>query len=279
MYPEVEWAIENAGGRRGILVVDPDPGIPEALGLALRQRAQVHWTTSGLAGLMMVAEHEVDLAVIEADIPDMPLAGFLRTLRLLRPGLPIAVLGTQPHLQDPKMPEPDVRFSKPLDLKLLLAWITDRLAQGPSRPSGVESPPPAWEVPLQHLEVVRAALEFIERLHWEEARLAVIAQAAGASRSHLCRIFKRVTGISLKRFLTRRRLQAAKELLQEPGLSIREVARWVGFRDASHFNRVFRQWEGLTPSGFRRQAILRGSRSGIPPATDSSPTTCPPWLP
>lgn len=119
--------------------------------------------------------------------------------------------------------------------------------------------------PIQHLEIVRRVLEFIERHHREGTRLAAIALAAGVSRSHLCRIFKRVTGLSLKRFLTRRRLQAAKALLREPGVTIHQVASRVGYRDASHFDRVFRQWEGQTPSGYRRQAIRHAVRIGAFP--------------
>jgi AraC-like DNA-binding protein len=121
-----------------------------------------------------------------------------------------------------------------------------------------------YEIPVPHLEIVRSVLEIINRSYQDGAPLSRIAQAAGVSRSHLCRVFKRVTGLSLKRFLTRRRLQAAKELLQEPGATIDQVARRVGYRDASHFDRVFRQWEGRTPSGYRRQVILRAFRNGVP---------------
>ena len=64
MYPKPEGGNRTGEDRRRILVVDPDPRVAEALALALRQRAQVEWATSGMAGLMMAAEQEVDLAVI-----------------------------------------------------------------------------------------------------------------------------------------------------------------------------------------------------------------------
>jgi len=158
----------------------------------------------------------------------------------------------------------DIYFPEPIQLKRLLRWIADCLDQPapPEAGPGVASPPVRYEIPVQHLEIVRWVLEFIDRSYQDGTPLSRIAQAAGVSRSHLCRIFKRITGLSLKRFLTRRRLQAAKELLLEPGAAIDQVARRVGYRDASHFDRVFRHWEGLTPSGYRRQAILRAFRSG-----------------
>jgi AraC-like DNA-binding protein len=91
----------------------------------------------------------------------------------------------------------------------------------------------------------------------------MIVQRAGVSRSHLSRVSKRVTGLSPKRYLTRRRLQAAKGLLRNPEAAIHQVASKVGFKDTSRFARVFRRWEGQTPSRYRRQAILRAKRSGL----------------
>lgn len=266
----------NEEGRWRILIVDPDPAVAEAVALALRRWARVEWVTSGMAGLMLAAKEEVELAVIEADIPDMPSTEFLRAVRLLRPSLPIAIFATRRHLEDSEGGEADIRFSKPFELTALLAWITDHLTQGPPRPSKVESPPVSWGIPPEHLETVRGVLELIERHHRERAPLAVIAQAAEVSRSHLCRIFKRVTGVTLKRYLTRRRLQTAKELLLRPGMTIPEVARRVGYPDASHFDRVFRQWEGLTPSGYRRQAFLRAFRNSLPVTRNGHLTFCPP---
>jgi AraC-like DNA-binding protein len=125
------------------------------------------------------------------------------------------------------------------------------------------SPPVRNEISIAHLELVRSVLEFIDRSSQEVTPLSGMAQAAGVSRSHLCRIFKRIIGLSPKKFLTGRRLQAAKELLHEPGTTIDQVARRVGYRDASHLDRVFRQWEGRTPSGYRRQTFFRALRHGV----------------
>jgi len=145
-------------------------------------------------------------------------------------------------------------------------WIADSLDRPiPPRTEsgpGVAAPPVRYDVSAHHLEIVRWVVEFIERCYQEGTRFSEVAQAAGVSRSHLCRIFKRVTGLPLKRFLTRRRLRVAKDLLGEPGLAIHEVASKVGYPDPSHFNRVFRRWEGQTPSWYRRQMIRQGGPRG-----------------
>jgi AraC-like DNA-binding protein/CheY-like chemotaxis protein len=267
----------NRQGHPRILILDPDPMLAEALALALQRRAQVEWVPAGMAGLMLVAKREVDLAIVEAHLPDMSSADLIGLLRILRPYLPIALLGADPHVEAPGECKADVQFPKPFDLKLVLVWIADRLGERVTCWPKSEPPPAPGEIPPQHLEVVRCVLEFIDRPHGEETPLAMIAQEAGVSRWHLCRIFKRVTGLSLKRFLTRRRLQAAKALLREPGVPIHQVASRVGYRDASHFDRVFRRWEGQTPSRYRRQATLHIRRIGVPSAHNPHFRTIPPF--
>jgi AraC-like DNA-binding protein/CheY-like chemotaxis protein len=269
----------NKKGYPRILILDPDPMLAEALALALQRRAQIEWVPAGMAGLMVVAKREVDLAIVEVHLPDMSSADLMGLLRLLRPCLPIGLLRADPHVETPGECEceADVQFPKPFDLTVVLTWIADRLGERVTCWPKSEPSPATGEIPPQHLEVVRCVLEVLDRRHGEETPPAMIAQEAGVSRWHLCRIFKRVTGLSLKRFLTRRRLQAAKALLREPGVPIHQVASDVGYRDASHFDRVFRRWEGQTPSRYRRQATLQRRRTGIPPAHNPHFRTGPPF--
>ena len=272
MRPDPESDTRGDEGRSTILVLDPDSRIAEALALALRQRAQVEWVSRGTAGLLLAAERKTDLVITHAHIPDVPLSEFLRILRLLRPRVRIALLGTDLPLEGFLESPGEVCFPQPIQLKRLVNWIEGWLDERTSSEAGpgVMSPPVRYEISVLHLEIVRSVLEFIDHYYQDGTPLSRMAQASSVSRSHLCRVFKHVTGLSLKRFLTRRRLQAAKEFLREPRATIEEVARRVGYRDASHFDRVFRQWEGQTPSGYRRQAMLRGLRNGMPLTAETS---------
>jgi len=129
--------------------------------------------------------------------------------------------------------------------------------EGSSRSGGIRSGSTVLQVPVeiprQHVEIVRSVLQFIERRFRDGMPLASLARNVGVSRSHLCRVFRRVTGQSLKAVLTRRRLQAAKEMLRDQRVMIHQVAVRVGYRDMSHFDRVFRRLEGQTPTNYRRR--------------------------
>ena len=265
MHPDSESNARSGEDRPRILILDPDPRIAEALTLALRRRARVERVNSGMAALLVAGERKVDLVIAHAHVSDISSEDFLRLLRLLQPGIRAAVLGEDLPPERFLGAKAEVYFPEPIELKRLLGWVAGCLDQPipPKAGPAVMSPPVRYEIPVQHLEMVRSVLEFIDRSYQDGTLLSGIAQGTGVSRSHLCRVFKRVTGLSLKRFLTRRRLQAAKELLQVPGATIEQVARRVGYRDASHLDRVFRQCEGRTPSGYRRQVTLRAFRNGV----------------
>jgi AraC-like DNA-binding protein len=48
------------------------------------------------------------------------------------------------------------------------------------------------------------------------------------------------------------RKQMASDLLEDPRLSLESVAEKLGYSDVANFNRAFKRWTGLTPSGWRK---------------------------
>jgi AraC-like DNA-binding protein len=74
------------------------------------------------------------------------------------------------------------------------------------------------------------------------------------SASALSHAFKRWTGRGLKRYQTELRLKTADELLaSEPGLTIAEIARRLGYADPLYFSRLYRRHRGRAPSTVRRK--------------------------
>jgi transcriptional regulator GlxA family with amidase domain len=81
--------------------------------------------------------------------------------------------------------------------------------------------------------------------------VADIASAAALSTRHLARVFRHDTGLTLKTYLLRVQVEAAKELLRASDANLDAVAGEVGLYDASHLRRLFRRFEGVSPSEFR----------------------------
>jgi AraC family transcriptional regulator len=82
--------------------------------------------------------------------------------------------------------------------------------------------------------------------------IAEIAHECGLSSGYFARAFKRSTGIPPYRWLTKMRVERAKELLKDPRCELAEIALHCGFVDQSHFTRVFSRSEGYSPGRWLR---------------------------
>ncbi len=82
--------------------------------------------------------------------------------------------------------------------------------------------------------------------------VADLAREAHFSLAQFRRVFHEWAGMSPHEFLQRERLERARRLLENTGLSIEAVARQTGFSGASPFTRAFRQFAGMTPATYRK---------------------------
>lgn len=90
------------------------------------------------------------------------------------------------------------------------------------------------------------------------------ARATGMSKYHFCGRLRSCTGLSFREYLARGRIARAKELLRDRGRSITDIFPDVGFKDRTHFGRVFKKLEGQLPSEFRRRSGGDNPRSRSP---------------
>ena len=104
---------------------------------------------------------------------------------------------------------------------------------------------------------LRRVREFVDARISNDITISDLAAVAGLSQFHFIRAFKGSVGRSPYQYVLSERIDVAKEMLSRADLSIADVARAVGFSDASQLNRVFRKVVGVTPTAFRRE---RGSR-------------------
>ncbi|MBC13060.1 MAG: AraC family transcriptional regulator [Rhodothermaceae bacterium] len=92
-----------------------------------------------------------------------------------------------------------------------------------------------------------AAAEVAKRRMHEPLRVADLAEAACMSEPTFYRAWRNEFGITPVAYLTRLRIDRAKQLLADPERSVTDVAASVGFGSVSHFIRVYREHVGTTP--------------------------------
>lgn len=103
----------------------------------------------------------------------------------------------------------------------------------------------------QESDILRRSLDYIARNYHNRISLDDVSAYVGYSPKYFSRYFKDQTGITFVNYLNRLRIQAAKELLADPNIVIKDVAARVGFENINTFFRVFKQFEGVTPGQYR----------------------------
>ncbi len=87
----------------------------------------------------------------------------------------------------------------------------------------------------------------------QEIRTEDIAKTVGLSPYHLSRLFKTHTGMTMREYLTRERVEAAKQLLAATDRTIPQIASLLRFCDQSYFTMVFRRQTGQTPGEYKKK--------------------------
>jgi len=106
----------------------------------------------------------------------------------------------------------------------------------------------------------------VARHYRDGLTLATVARALASSPRQLQRAYAEFGETTFREDLLARRMAAAAELLAgQPSISVSDVARLVGYRQAPHFAKVFRRRYGLAPAAFRRRAagvVAQGMGAG-----------------
>ena len=104
---------------------------------------------------------------------------------------------------------------------------------------------------------ITRARQFIEANYREDLSLAAVSRQAGMSTFYFCKMFKKVTGVHFARYVSCVRVEKAKNLLLNPNYRISEIAFEVGFQSLTHFNRIFKDIAGQSPTEYRRNLAVK----------------------
>jgi len=105
--------------------------------------------------------------------------------------------------------------------------------------------------------MIRRAQAYIAGHHGDPIGLDDIACAMHVSTYYFCKMFRKTTGLTFTDYVGRVRVEKAKNLLLNPHLRVSEIAYTVGFQSLTHFNRLFHQLTGESPTHFRDRAMGR----------------------
>lgn len=96
-------------------------------------------------------------------------------------------------------------------------------------------------------------IEYINNNIFESIDIEKICSAVHMSKYHLCREFKKNTGVTIMKYILKTRITLAKNMLLKDNLSVTEISNRCGFSSVSYFSRAFKEEAGITPLNFRRK--------------------------
>ncbi|MEY8392417.1 response regulator [Lachnospiraceae bacterium] len=119
-------------------------------------------------------------------------------------------------------------------------------------PSETENKGPLSKEDLFSQPSLQSILEEMKLDYNKDISLTKLAKKYGISPGYLSMQIKQELGISFSEFITTKRMQKAKELLQNETFSVSEVATAVGYHDYFYFTKAFKKMLGISPSKYRK---------------------------
>ncbi|MBM7580146.1 response regulator transcription factor [Jeotgalibacillus terrae] len=99
---------------------------------------------------------------------------------------------------------------------------------------------------------VQAGRDYIDNHMDRQMTIREVAEHVHLNPSYFSVIFKEQTGLTFSEYVTRKRLQKAKHLLLTTSMPVADIAESAGYQTAKYFNKIFKEYEGITPGRFRK---------------------------
>ena len=248
--------------KKTILIVEDDPHMIALHRDFLSQNYTVILKTDGKKTLRYLKEAgNIDLAIIDFRLPDMSGIEVLKEVKRAMPFIPaifitgygsedIAVkafrCGAREYIKKPFVYD---EFLKRVDFCLSLTEIQQVKKRKPVLNEQEDDAADASASKKNYS--LQQAKKYIDNNYTAKIALEEVAEIAGVSMYHFCRLFKEMTGLTFQSYVNRLRIEQARNMLNDDGFSITQIAFSVGYSDLTHFDRIFKKVEGCTPTQYK----------------------------
>ena len=258
-------ARDRAAWRQRILVVDDDSLVQEVVTLFLCDAYDISHATTWAEALAVLRREPIALIVLDYRLPDRTGLDVLTELKATRPALPVIMMtGYGSEWICASAFKLGVRdyITKPANAIELVAAVRRILREASEQDGGSEHTDEhdgaqlaARAFTVRSDVSIQKVTGLIQQRYWDELSLSGLAREVGMSKYRLSHRFREVMGVTFRSYLTRVRLERAKTLLTSGNASITEVAQRVGFGDLPRFDKLFKRYTGMTPSGYRTRGV------------------------
>lgn len=107
--------------------------------------------------------------------------------------------------------------------------------------------------PAKALSVVEKVKEYIDGNYGQEITRNDIAEQVYLNPDYLSRLFKKETGMSISAYLLKKRIDTAKELLEQTSMPVNVISMYVGYHNYPYFTRIFHENTNYSPIEYRKK--------------------------
>lgn len=249
-----------------IMIVDDEPrtreGVRKVLEAWSAGRYEVRTASSGVEALEWLKTNEVNLLVTDIRMPEIGGLDLIEQVSAMPLPPVFIIISGHPEFD---YAQRALQFGvveyllKPLDKTKLVQAVEMALKREEERGRVVRmgklfDPKLMKTVQQEKLysPPIQQAIDFIDEHLQEHLTLREIADHLHMNASYFSVLFKEQLGLTFTEYLTRRRVQRAKELLSGTRQSIAEIAEEVGYQTDKYFVKVFRSIEGVSPGQYRK---------------------------
>ncbi|MFC4601618.1 response regulator transcription factor [Cohnella hongkongensis] len=104
-------------------------------------------------------------------------------------------------------------------------------------------------------KIVALAQDYIMKNMHRELTLAMVAHHVHMNPTYFSEFFRNKTGETFIQYITRLRIETAKQWLTDPFLKIKDLSQRLGYDSYRHFSKIFKLTVGLTPKEYRQKCL------------------------
>lgn len=249
-----------------ILIADDEPrtreGVRKVLEAWSAGRHRIIVAASGVEALAWLEENEASLLITDIRMPELGGLELVEKLKAMPHPPVVIIISGHP---DFSYAQRALQFGvveyllKPLDKAKLVEAVEMALKREEAK-HRIEQMERLVDTKLletvgqekRYNAQVQEAIHYLDTHLHEPLTMRDIADHLHLNASYFSVLFKEQTGLTFSEYLTRRRVQRAKEMLTNTQLTIAEIAEQVGYQTAKYFVKVFRSIEDTSPGQYRK---------------------------
>lgn len=234
-----------------------------------KEKVEIIKVDNGLTAKHTINEREIDLAIIDINIPIINGTELCKYIRIKKNDMPIVVItGDCSYNLAETLFELEVNdyFIKPVREEIIIKTINkymDKDNQELLKDKNsfldcleTDSGEEVYDKELNNLnDYTQEAIQYVEKNIKKNITLEEVAKNINITPHYLSKIFKKEVGINFVTYVTDRKIDLAKEMLADKNIPIVNISISLAFNQPNYFSKVFKKKVEVTPSEYREQCI------------------------